>query len=178
MAETNKIVIEREYLVPLRAQWIKVPEYKRANKAVKALKEFIARHMKIYDRDLKKVRVDVLLNNEIRFRGMKKPPANLKVKAIKYEDGFVDVKLVVLPKHIEFKIARDAKKQVEKAKAQVEAPKEEKAEEKPETKDAKEKETSSKEATEKLEAEQAKQMKHTSKTSQETPKIQRKALKR
>jgi len=178
----NKIVLEREYIVPLRRGWQKVPEWKRANKAVKTLKEFIVKHMKVYDRDLRKARVDVLLNNEIRFRGVKKPPASIKVKAIKYDDGYVDVKLVNLPKHIEFQIARDAKKQVEmikkaseKKEPEVEVKEEKTAEEK---QDTKEKEESSKIATEQMEKQQAKQMKHTSKTSQETPKIQRKALKR
>ena len=50
--------------------------------------------MKVYDRDLKKIKIDVLVNNEIRFRGMRKPLAKIKVKAIKYDNGIVDVKLV------------------------------------------------------------------------------------
>ena len=59
MAEENKkIMFEREYIVPLRREWLKVPTYKRANKAVKALKQFIAKHMKVYDRDLRKIYVD------------------------------------------------------------------------------------------------------------------------
>lgn len=182
MAEQkNKIVLEREYVVPLRRGWQKVPEWKRANKAVKTLKEFIVKHMKVYDRDLRKARVDVLLNNEIRFRGVKKPPASIKVKAIKYDDGYVDVKLVNLPKHIEFQIARNAKKEAEMIKnaSEKKEPEAEVKEEKTEeTKETKEKEESSKIATEQIEKQQAKQMKHTSKTSQETPKIQRKALKR
>ena len=65
-----KITLEREYIVPLRKGWLKVPKHKRANKAVKTLKEFIARHMKLYDDDLRKIKIDMLLNNEIRFRGM------------------------------------------------------------------------------------------------------------
>ena len=69
--KTDKILVEREYMVPLRKEWLKVPKYKRANKATKALKQFIAQHMKVYDRDLREVKVEVLLNNEIRFRGMK-----------------------------------------------------------------------------------------------------------
>src|SRR4030042_6136127 len=97
-----KIILEREYLVPLRKGWLKVPKYKRANKAVKTLKEFIARHMKFYDRDLRKVKVDELVNNEIRSRGMYKPLAKIKIKAKKYDDGIVRVELVNLPIHIKF----------------------------------------------------------------------------
>jgi len=195
MAEEKpkKIIIEREYIVPLRREWLKVAEFKRANKAVKALKQFLVQHMKVYDRDLRKIRVDILLNNEIRFRGMRKPPASIKVKAIKYEDGFVDAKLVNIPKHIEFQIAREAKRKLESLKT-------EKAEEKKETgkeeikkgqeaekkegkidekaKEIKEKEASSKEAEMKLEKESAKLEKHTTQTHQKAPIIQRKALKR
>jgi large subunit ribosomal protein L31e len=177
--ETAKIIIEREYIVPLRKEWLKVPMYRRANKAVKALKQFIAKHMKIYDRDLRKIKIDVLLNNEIRFRGMRKPPAKIKVKAIKYDNDEVAVKLVEIPKHIEFQLARDARKEAESLKKQSESSKPEaKEEKKEESTDVKEKETSSKLAEEKLEKVQAKQAKHVSKTSQEVPKIQRKSLKK
>lgn len=180
----NKIVLEREYIVPMRQEWLKVPEFKRANKAVKALKQFIAQHMKVYDRDLKKILVDVYLNNEIRFRGMRKPPAKIKVKAIKYEDGYVSVKLVDFPKHIEFEMARKVKRMAEQAKKESKSSKE--VEEKPteekqteqEKKDEAEKEESSKEATQLAEKNQAKQIAHTSKTASETPKIQRKAMQR
>jgi len=189
----KKIIIEREYIVPLRREWLKVAEFKRANKAVKALKQFLARHMKVYDRDLRKIRVDILLNNEIRFRGMRKPPASIKVKAIKYEDGFVDAKLVNIPKHIEFQLAREAKRRLESLKAgkaeekkesagedikkEQEAEKKEgKTDEK--AKEIKEKEASSRDAELKLEKESAKQAKHTTESHQKAPIIQRKALKR
>ncbi len=183
----SKIIIEREYIVPLRREWLKVPDYRRATKAVKALKQFIAQHMKIYDRDLKKVKVDVYLNNEIRFRGMRKPPKSIKVRAIKYETGEVVVKLVNIPKHIEFEMAGKVRKLADKIKAESETKKkpeekpaetEEKEEATEEKQEEKEKETSSKIATEQIEKAQAKQLQHTSKTSQETPRIQRKSLRK
>jgi large subunit ribosomal protein L31e len=109
-----KMEYEREYIVPLRQGWLKVPEYKRANKAVKTLKEFLARHMKVYDRDLRRIKVDIDVNNEIRFRGMKKPPAKVKVKAKRFDDGTVSASLVDLPKHIEFRNKRSEKKDTKK----------------------------------------------------------------
>jgi len=185
MAEEKeqKVQFEREYIVPLRKGWLKVPMYKRANKAVKTLKEFIAQHMKIYDRDLRKVKVDIYLNNEIRFRGMHKPPAKIKVKAIKYEDGTVAVKLVQLPKHIEFELARKVRKEAEMLKKEEkkekpekkEAVEEKKTEE--EAKAEKEKEESSKIAMQEEEKKLAKEMKHTSGAKKE-PEIKRKSLKR
>ena len=116
-----KIEYEREYTVPLRKGWLKVPSYKRANKAVKTLKEFLVRHMKIYDRDLRKIKVDVDLNNELRFRGMTKPPARIKVKAKKFDDGMVSVGLVELPKHIEFRDKRVEKKDSKKKAPEIKA---------------------------------------------------------
>lgn len=184
--QTRKIIIEREYIVPLRREFLNVPRYKRANKAVKALKEFLARHMKIYDRDLRKIKVDILLNNEIRFRGMKKPPAKIKVNAIKYDDGTVEVKLVNIPKHIEFQIAREARREVEMAQAES-GKKEEKAEAKEAVKtednkaqktETKEKEESSKIETEMNEKKDANIAKHTTQTHQKDALIQRKSLKK
>ena len=139
MAKENKtdrkIVIEREYVVPLRREFIKVQRYRRAKKALKALKEFMVQHMQVRDRDTRKIKVDVYLNNEIKFRGNRKPAHKIKVKAIKYDNGIVEVKLVNIPKHIEFEIARNAKKAVEIAKNVKDADKkEEKVETTAETK--------------------------------------------
>lgn len=159
-----KVVLEREYVVPLRKGWLKVPKYKRANKAVKTLKEFIARHMKLYDDDLRKVKLDMILNNELRFRGMKKPLAKVKVKAIKYDNDIIRVELVNVPKHVEFaklkkekKTAEIEKKVQEKAEAKAEA------EVKEESEEDKEKEQASKEESLEIAKTQAKIAKHTSK---------------
>jgi len=167
-----KITIEREYTVPLRKGWLKVPEYKRANKALKTLKEFIAKHMKVYDKDLRKIKVDQLVNNEIRFKGMKKPLARIKVKAKKFDDGIVRVELVDIPAHVKFNRLREEKKKAEldkktKAKAEAAAAQaaekpegiEEKAEE---SEEAKEKEQASKEESLEFSKKQAKEMKHIS----------------
>ena len=49
--------IEREYIINLRSSVGKVPIYRRTPKAVKSIKEFLARHMKVYDRDLNNFRL-------------------------------------------------------------------------------------------------------------------------
>lgn len=181
-ADEQKKILEREYIVPLRREWLKVQKYKRANRAVRALKEFIAQHMKVYDRDLNKIKVDVYLNNELRFRGMKKPLHKVKVKAIKYENGEVVVKLVELPKHIEFELARKARKEAEKALHGTKNPEEkEKKQEEVKTdsekKEEAEKEKSGEEAMLAEDKKLAKEAKHTSGVKKE-PEIRRKALKR
>jgi len=110
MAEKEKL--EREYVIPLRNKWKRVPRYKRANKAVKAIKEFLAKHMKIRDRDLSKVKIDMYLNEEIWFRGIKKPPSRIKVKAVK-EDDVVKAELYELPEKLKFKKAREDRREAE-----------------------------------------------------------------
>jgi len=164
-----KIELEREYNVPLRKGWLKVPKYKRGAKAVKTLKEFLVRHMKVYDRDLRKIKLDILLNNEIRFRGMKKPPAYIKVKAKKFDNGIVKVELAELPDKIRFQKEREEKKSSE-IKKKVETKAEErnkieettKKEEKEESSDDKEKEKTSRDEGLKISEMKAKEMKHVS----------------
>ncbi|MCK9569247.1 50S ribosomal protein L31e [Candidatus Pacearchaeota archaeon] len=103
--------IEREYVIPLRKEWMKVPRYRKTNKAVKAVKEFLARHMKIRDRDLNKIKVDRYVNELLWMRGVKNPPSKIKVKAIK-EGDVVRVELVDMPANIKFKKLREEKVEV------------------------------------------------------------------
>jgi len=171
-----KVELEREYIVPLRRGWLKVPKHKRGNKAIKTLKEFIAKHMKIYDRDLRKIKVDNLVNNEIRFRGMEKPPAKIKVSVKKYDNDIVRVELVDIPTHVKFAKLREEKKQAKLDKKLKSKPKIEKPLEAPqeESEESKEKEQASKEENLKIAKNQAKELKHTSKDKKVI--IQRKAL--
>jgi|SRR3989344_2353056 len=170
-----KIILERKYIVPLRRGWLKVPKYKRANKAVKTLKEFIARHMKVYDRDLRKAKIDVILNNELRFRGMKKPLNKVKVIAKKFDNGIVRVELVDVPKHIKFAVLREEKKLLKlEKKSKPEEKKEEKEEKPVETQEAKEKKEASKEESLMQAKQQGKELRHIAKDK--NIHIQRKAL--
>jgi len=162
--------IEREYIIPLRREILKVPRHKRAPKAIKAIKQFIAKHMKIPDRDLSKVKIDIYLNRQIWFRGIRNPITKVKVKVTKKEDDFF-VELAELPKQLKFaKKKQDKKKQAgEKAKKQKveEKPVEdEKKEEKPEEKtkeekkEEKEKEKSGEEEKKKVTEIKAREQKH------------------
>ncbi len=140
-----KIELEREYVVPLRKGTLKAPQYRRAKKAIRVLREFLVRHMKVRDRDLKKVKIDIHLNNELWFKGIKKPANKIKIKAKKI-DGIVYAELADIPEVIKFAIARE-EKQKEKAKttkvkkSKVEKTEEEKTEEKEDDKSLKEKST-------------------------------------
>ncbi len=105
----KKIELERVYVVPLRKGYMKVPKYKRAKKAVKTLKEFLAKHMKVEERDLNKVKIDIYLNNEIWFKGIKKPLNKVKVRAKKI-DGIVYAELAEIPQIVKFKMDKDNKR--------------------------------------------------------------------
>ncbi len=113
--------VEKEFVIPLRGRFRQVPRYKRTNKAVKSIKEYIVRHMKIYDRDLKKVKIDKNLNEFLWHRGIKNPPFKVRVKANKNKDGNVSVELLEMPEKLKFKKAR-----LEKREAQAKAIMEEK----------------------------------------------------
>ena len=173
MVETKNEKIEREYTIPLRHRWSIVPPYKRANKAVKSVKEFLVRHMKIRDRDLDKVKVDKYLNETLWFRGIKHPPSRIKVKAIK-EGEIVRVEAVDMPQSIKFKKLRE-EKLINQSKETVKKKKAEKVEEVPEeTKteedkiEEKEDKTSTVEAGKDLAKQEAKKAKHETKV--QTPK--------
>ena len=81
--------IERTITIPLRATKM-VPRSRRALRAVKEIRENVARHMKA---DAEKIWIDQALNEKIWERGIQKPPKRITVKAVKYDDGLVEVSL-------------------------------------------------------------------------------------
>lgn len=188
--------IEREYIIPLRTKWKHVARYKKTNRAVKAVKEFIARHMKIRDRDLDKIKIDKILNEFMWARGIKNPPSKIKVKAVK-EDGIVNVHLAEIPKDLKYKKERlekrnrQAREIVEKKKSTMEKlkevaqhkeePKTEETSEETKEKEISDKNRSEKQAasiqgTEILEKETAKTAKHETKISKQPKRQFRQAL--
>ena len=185
--------VEREFIIPLRRGWEKVPEYQRANRAIKTIKQFLVRHMKVYDRDLNKIRIDKYLNESIWIRGIKKPPIKVRVKA--FRDGeIIKVELSELPEKLKFKKAKlekreqkatevVTKKKVEKTEEvqkQEEKTKEEtrpsvvKSEE--EIKEEKEKKAAVVQAGKEMEKKIAKREKHQTKISKQPKRQFRQAL--
>lgn len=107
---TNDKKIEREYVIALREKCRSVPRYKKTNKAVKSVKEFLARHMKIRDRDLNKIKLNIHLNEFLWARGIRNPPHKVKVKAVKVGE-IVNVELVDYPDKLKFKKLRLEKRE-------------------------------------------------------------------
>ena len=81
MAET-----ERVYTIPLGV--VKnVPIYRRSNRAMTEVRNYLARHMKT---PKEMVKIDPGLNEVIWARGDMKPPLSVRVRAVKFEDGGVE----------------------------------------------------------------------------------------
>ncbi|OYT41181.1 hypothetical protein B6U80_01945 [Candidatus Pacearchaeota archaeon ex4484_26] len=125
---------EKIYIIPLRREWEKVPRYKRAKKAVKAIKEFLVRHMKIYDRDLRKIKIGRWLNMHVWQRGIKKPPIKVKIKAVK-EGEIIRAELAELPKKA---LKEEAKKKAKEEAAKKKPSKPELRTERPTTEEKEE----------------------------------------
>jgi large subunit ribosomal protein L31e len=165
--------IEREYIIPIREKTRVVPRYKKTPKAVKTIKEFLVKHMKVYDRDLDKVKIDMYLNEYLWFRGIRKPPYKVKVRAVK-EGELIRVYLAEEHKRVEAKRMRLDKREKKAQDAGAKVPKKEgksvestsvKAEEKTEEskEEEKEKDAAVEEAGEKKAKEEHKKSKHDTK---------------
>lgn len=84
MAEEEQIIS-----IPLRVTKA-APRTKKAEKAVAEIRDHIAKHMKAKPED---VWIDQKLNERVWDNGMQRPPAKIRVKAVKFEDGLVEVSL-------------------------------------------------------------------------------------
>jgi large subunit ribosomal protein L31e len=89
------MVTEKTFTIPLRSEWLKTVKYKRAKKAVRAVREFLARHMKV---SFDNVRIGRYLNLELWKHGIKNPPSRVKINATKDDKGFVMAEIFGAPK--------------------------------------------------------------------------------
>ena len=128
--ESSKIVLERTYVIPLRQELLKVPFYRKAEKAVSSVRKFAQKHMKS-----KNVLLGTQLNLYLWRHGMKNPPGKVKVTVTKDDKGKVFVELFGAKK-----IAKEEKKttkskgkvkdaEFKEVEQKIEVAKEEKAEE-------------------------------------------------
>ncbi len=77
---------ERVYTIPLAVAKT-VPIYRRSNRAVKEVRDYLAQHMKVPAEDVK---IDPGINQAIWARGDTKPPQRIRVRAVKFEEGGVE----------------------------------------------------------------------------------------
>ncbi len=83
--------LEREYTIPLRASRHQPSRRRRAGHALLTVKRFVVRHMKGKPEN---VWIDPRLNEEIWERGIQRVPSKVRVKAIRFEDGLIEVDLL------------------------------------------------------------------------------------
>jgi large subunit ribosomal protein L31e len=96
----EEVVEERFYTIPLGKAWV-APRNKRAPRAVRIIRDFIKRHMKLEaerkgeDEEVKskKIVISSEVNEKIWSRGIQKPPRKIRVKAVKDKNGNVIVHL-------------------------------------------------------------------------------------
>jgi ribosomal protein L31E len=84
------MTVERTYTVPLRPGFRNAPAYYRTNKAMRTLRLFLCRHMKVKD---EYVRIGQHLNEKIWGHGIKNPPPRVTIHVIKGDDGIVKAEL-------------------------------------------------------------------------------------
>jgi len=108
---------ERTYTIPLRKEWLKSVKYKRAKKAVRAIREFLMRHMKAAV--MEDVKLGKYLNLELWKHSIKHPPSRVKVNVTKDDKGIVRAELFGAPK--EEKKVEAPKKAAKPARAEASA---------------------------------------------------------
>ena len=112
---------EKQFTIPLRKSFVKVPVYKRTEKALKGIKYFILRHMKADE-----VKIGQHLNLHVWKHGRKNPPVRVKVKSIKEEINGKTVAHVELPE-FEFPKKKEVKVKEEKKKPEQKQPEQKEA---------------------------------------------------
>lgn len=119
------MAIERTYNIPLRREFRRAPGYKKAERAVRTLREFVRRHLKSDN-----INIGRFVNQKIWEHGMKNPPHHIKVNVKKEDDGLVRVELFGKPFEEEKKKEKgEAEEKPEQAEEKTKA--EEKKGEKP-----------------------------------------------
>ncbi len=84
--------VERTLTINVRKQVIKVPAYRRAKKAVTAVREFLQQHMKSDN-----VKLGKYLNLKLWEHGIKNPAMRITVVAKKDDKGMVTAELPNIP---------------------------------------------------------------------------------
>lgn len=96
--EEEEFVEERIYTIPLRRAWI-MPPKKRAPRAIRIIKAFVQRHMKVGEAAIEEGEEEeggrIIISNEVNekiwSRGIEKPPRKLRIRAAKDEEGNVTI---------------------------------------------------------------------------------------
>ncbi len=93
----EEIVEEKFYTIPLGKAWIS-PRKKRAPKAMRIVRGFVEKHMKIRtevegEEEAEFLVISNEVNEKIWSRGIEKPPRKIRVRAVKDKEGVITVHL-------------------------------------------------------------------------------------
>lgn len=93
----EEIVEEKFYTIPLRRAWVS-PRKKRAPRAMRILKSFVRRHMKLRteaegEEEAGRLVISNGVNERIWSRGIEKPPRKIRVRAVRDREGIVTIYL-------------------------------------------------------------------------------------
>lgn len=97
--EKEEFVEERIYTIPLQRAWL-MPPKKRTPKAIRIIKAFVQRHMKVGEVSIAgeteeeeggRIIISNEVNEKIWRRGIEKPPRKLRIRAAKDEEGNVTI---------------------------------------------------------------------------------------
>jgi len=86
--EEIEVVEEKIYTIPLRHAWVVTPRGKRAPRAVRDVRDYVARHMKADE-----VAISNEVNSQVWARSINKPPRKITIRAVKDKEG----KVIVYP---------------------------------------------------------------------------------
>ncbi len=87
-------MVERKYIIPLRKEYQKAPIYARTKKAVKAVREYLAKHMRNEN-----VKLGRHLNMHLWQNGNRNPPHKVEVVADIHKDKDVEFVIAELVGH-------------------------------------------------------------------------------
>lgn len=106
------------HTIPLRRDFIKVPKYRRAKRAINFIKKYVKRHSK-----KEEVKIGSELNQHIWKKGIKNPPGKVSVEILVDEDvAIVNLPGLLQPKEekeLESKEAKTPKKETKKSESKT-----------------------------------------------------------
>ena len=93
----EEIIEERFFTIPLGKAWI-APLKKRTPRAIKIIRSFIERHMKLKTQEIieeegetRRLVISNEVNNRVWKRSIEKPPRRVRVRAVRYKNGAITV---------------------------------------------------------------------------------------
>ena len=78
---------EQIYVIPM-IKTKEAPRWRRAQRAIKEIQQYLTRHMKSDD-----IKLDASINEKVWARGAENPPSRIRIRAMKFEDGQVQAEL-------------------------------------------------------------------------------------